>query len=488
MSLEGQPSTEPLHLVSRLYSNLKRRLSIGRSTPGQTNDQTTQLPSTSTKRPRNRLRSPRGPPRYLASTSHVKAGQQLRLRSFGNVFSHALSMKTRTGGTNFIPSWERPRSPVQPFAIHLPDDVLRTIFEYAAEDLDTACSLALVAFHVRAWVDPILYSRVRLEGLDAIRLFARTIQDSINSEALSGEEVATSSTRRITKPPGFFGCVKSIALLPREDRVLLFFRDAVRNAILILHSCYGVVELEASGDFLRRTDVSEGLLEPPSSAIGDAESISGSTEPISAGPATPIVALHGWSERALMRPTHLTLVPPTLNVNFRLPVLSNVTHLHYASSLPRNLNFMGTLLALTHIAFDYQLGVATVKAEGLLHLVRTALEWGTPPPPAEDAPLADTAADSASSTSDDTDPHAFEIPAPCRLTMVIVRVLLRPRMQDSDRAGEAWRKLAHLAQAEPRLIYFESQGLFGEDVWETAKERFYARERLSTSWYRDSIS
>jgi hypothetical protein len=487
MSLEGDPSAKPLHFVSRLYYNLKRRLSIGRSTPEQTQDQITQLPSTNTRRPRNRLRSPRGPPLQTTSKSHnhVKAGQQIRLRSFGGVFSHTLSTKARPGGTNFIPSWERPRSPVHPFAIHLPDDVLRTIFEYAAEDLDTACSLTLVAFHVRAWVNPILYSRVRLEGLDAIRLFARTIQDSITSETLSGEEAATSPIRRIAKSPNFFGCVKSIALLPQEDRVLLFFRDAVRNAILILQSCYGVVELEASGDFLRRTDVSEGLLEPPNGAIGDGESVAGSTEPISAGPTTPIGAPHGWSERALMRPTHLTLVPPTLNVNFRLPILSNVTHLHYASSLPRNLNFMGTLLALTHLAFDYQLGVSTVKAEGLLHLVRTALEWGTPPPPAEDTPLADPAADSASSASDDNESHVSNIPTACRLTMVIVRLLLRPR---SDRAGEAWRKLTHLAQTESRLIYFESQGLFGEDVWETAKERFHARERLSTSWYRDSIS
>jgi hypothetical protein len=335
---------------------------------------------------------------------------------------------------------------------------------------------------------------VRLEGLEAIRLFARTIQDNIRLQPLVSEEVdqvPKSPTRRISKPPDFFGCVKSIALLPQEDRVLLFFRDAVRDASLILHSCYGVVELEASGDFLRRTDVSEGLLEPPNTANGDAESATGSTEPINVGPATPIVATQGWNERALMRPTHLTLVPPTLNVNFRLPILSNITHLHYSSSLPRNLNFMGTLLALTHIAFDYQLGVATVKAEGLLHLVRMALEWGAPPVPVEDAPPGDdpeSAVDSSLSQSDDEEPHGDDTPTPSRLTMVIVRVLLRPRMQDSDRAGEAWRKLAHLAQTESRLIYFESQGLFGEDVWETAKARLRARERLSTSWYRDSIS
>jgi len=492
MSVESGSSSVPLQYVSRFLQSLRRRFSSGRSSTEQNYGQIPQISSTNTTRSRNRLRRHPSPLTASNPDGHVRAGTRPRLRSFSNTFPSTLGMRNRNSETNFLSSWNSPRLPVHPFTIHLPDDILRQIFEHAAEDLDTASALTLVAFHVRAWVDPILYSRVRLEGLDAIRLFARTIQDTINAENLVREpddDTMNVPLRRIARSPGFFGCVKSIALLPQEDRVLLFFRDAVRDANLILNSCYGVVELEASGDFLRRTDVSGGALDPPGTANGDAESATGSAEPVSVGPTTPIAVTQGLSEQAPMRPKYLTLVSPTLNVNFRLPILSNVTHLHYSSSLPRNLNFLGTLLALTHLAFDYQLGVATIKTEGLLQLVRTALDWGVPPP-VEDLPGDDThsARSSAAGTSGGEGHQIVDFPSAPRLKMVIVRILLRPRMQDSDRAGEACRKLAHLTQTESRLVHFESQGLFGEDVWETAGARLCARERLSTSWYRDSMS
>ena len=530
MSAEVETHGQPLHLVSRLYQHLKRRLGLI-----QTHDQSPQQSSISTKRPRNRLRSTRRPQSSIQPTTttttitttsngHIKENFQ-RIRSFSTT-------RGRGGGTIWAPPWKRPRPPVHPFTLHLPDDVLRTIFELAAVDLDTACSLVLVAYHVRTWVDPVLYSTVRLEGLAAIRLFARTIQQSILHKECSNKciEGARKPISRITKPPDFFGCVQSLALLPQAERVLLFYRDVARDANLIINSCHGVGELEASGDFLRKIDVSEGTLEPPSTTEGDAESSGGSTEPpvvttpnYTPNPTTIVAAAAAAAatvpqaqtqlqpqpqsqsqsqgqgghndEPALMRPTHLTLVPPTLNVNFRLPILSNVTHLHYASSLPRNLNFLGTLLGLTHLALDYQLGVATARAEALLLLVRTALDWGTPLSD-EEEPTTITAGGGGAPDNNDTEEahsstrHTEEedqtmvgVPrsAP-RLAMVVVRVLLRPRMEDSDRAGEAWRKLTHLAQTDPRLVYFESQGLFGEDVWNVA------RERISTSWYRDSIS
>ncbi|KIM32428.1 hypothetical protein M408DRAFT_327000 [Serendipita vermifera MAFF 305830] len=483
MSVEVETHDLPLPLVARLFHSLQRRLGLVGHSQQQDHDQTPGQSPTTSRRPRNRLRRSRLPPPSTdrPPNGHTKEPNQ-RLRSF--------SIRTRNGGTIFTPPWKRPRPPVQPFTLHLPDDVLRTIFELAAEDLDTACSLVLVAFHVRTWVDPILYSTVRLEGLDAIRLFARTIHDSISGEYASNGETNDRGVHpltRIAKPPDFFGCVRSLALLPHEERVLLFFRDTVRDANLILHSCHGVIELEASGDFLRRTDVSGGTVETPNAGTGDADSSGGSIDPVIATP-NPIVTPQGSNERALMRPTHLTLVPPTLNVSFRLPILSNVTHLHYSSSLPRNLNFLGILLALTHLALDYQVGVATVRTDGLLQLVRTALEWGNLILPPEEEHSSEDAEPEASSSApgqadDPEEEQQAAIPRPApRLTMLVVRVLLRPRMEDSDRAGEAWRKLANLAQTESRLVYFESQGLFGEDVWNAAKER------LSISWYRDSIS
>ncbi|KAG8797520.1 hypothetical protein FRC17_007721, partial [Serendipita sp. 399] len=81
-----------------------------------------------------------------------------------------------------VPWSSQLRKPVEPFPRHLPDDILRTIFEFAAVDLDTACSLTLVASHVKLWVDPLLYRRVRLEGVVAIGLFARTVREAFASE------------------------------------------------------------------------------------------------------------------------------------------------------------------------------------------------------------------------------------------------------------------------------------------------------------------
>jgi hypothetical protein len=375
------------------------------------------------------------------------------------------------------PSWNLPRPPVQPFPLHLPDDILRTIFEFAAADLDSACALVLVATHVRAWIDPVLYSRVRLEGLQAIRLFARTVEDSILAEATMTklQEDTIILPPRLYKPPSFFGCVRSLAIIPQEERVLLYFRDAVRGANIIIGACFNVIELEASGDFLRRTSVTAELLDAPSDpATGDGDSLEVSTGPNSAGPSTPIVAPHGL-ERALMRPIYLTLVPPTQNVNFKLAILSNLTHVHYSSTLPRTLNYQGSLLALTHVAFDYPLGITTTKAEVLLQLVRAALNWGTA---TEDFPSNDSHSDSNLHSDEDDRP----LLAP-RLTMVAVRVLLRPRV---PRVGEVWRQLAFQSQTDPRLVYFESQGLFGEDIWEMARIESRSRERLSASWYRES--
>ncbi|PVF98563.1 hypothetical protein CPB86DRAFT_784602, partial [Serendipita vermifera] len=56
---------------------------------------------------------------------------------------------------------------------------------------------------------------------------------------------------------------------------------------------------------------------------------------------------------------------------------------------------------------------------------------------------------------------------------------------NSDRDAEVWRKLSDLNQQDERLVYFDSQGLFGEDVWEIARRRASTLERLSTSWYRE---
>jgi hypothetical protein len=340
----------------------------------------------------------------------------------------------------------------------------------------------LVAAHVRTWVDPILYSRVRLEGLEAIRLFARTVEDSILAEVTMSKlrEDTTIPLPRIYKPPSFFGCVRSLAIIPQEERVLLFFRDAVRGANIIIGACSNVVELEASGDFLRRTSVSAELLDAPTDpATGDGDSLEISIGSNSTGHATPIIAPHGL-ERALMRPIYLTLVPPIQNVNFKLAILSNLTHVHYSSTLPRTLHYQGSLVALTHVAFDYPLGFTTTKVEALLQLVRAALNWGAPP--TTDLPSNDSHSDLHAPIDEDDRP----LFAP-RLTMVAVRVLLRPRIHDSDRVGEVWRQLDLLSQTDSRLVYFESQGLFGEDIWEMATIASRSRERLSASWYRDSL-
>ncbi|KAG8816664.1 hypothetical protein FRC17_000223, partial [Serendipita sp. 399] len=477
-----------------------------------------------------------------------------------------------------------------------------------------------------------------------------------------------------------------------EERVLLFFRDILRDAILILFACSNLVELETSGDFLRRTGVkaSVELTQPapspvppaavPANTIPDAASTPASTStsniaitavptilgsgssafphtgspvnaaisaeigssgtvptfsgndsdagehglqsstPIfhSAGPPTPTnlqltspagvintsntghsstdptslisfnfpvtsaaasspdthqiqltshsaefiaplstanpspiptpsptntrtsifkaLPTQQWLqlEQAALRPQYLTLVPPTLNVNFKLPILSNVTHLHYSAALPRALNAFrvgeglnfdpatggvnvsggstgkGTSLQfLTHVAFDYPLGVTGVKAETLLVLIRSALDVGKPlgwenegqqeedagnedepngneddrdPSREQNKPLGEQ-------DGDETPPTASEIPSRRRLKMVVVRILLRPRMKaDNDRTGEVWRQLSDLSARDERLVFFDSPNLFGEDIWEKANAVVAARDsgRLSTSWYRES--
>ncbi|KAG8782942.1 hypothetical protein FRC15_006027 [Serendipita sp. 397] len=546
-----------------------------------------------------------------------------------------LPLSSPTGSRNLTPTttpileqlvlWSSQlRKPVEPFPIHLPDDVLRTIFEFAAADLDTACALCLVACHVKVWVDRILY---------------------------------------------------------RRERVLLFFRDILRDTILILFACANVVELETSGDFLRRTGVGAsveltqstpssvlpatapgtpantipsavftastsiptsniagaGLISlgsgpnafphtgslinaaisagigigdtisavggndnsaatnddhssqsltpnyytpgPPTptpanislgntpgaiNADNDGEEINGppgsnvvptsnSTEMLSTlhtagASSTPVYGvtntrtsilkafpMQQWLqlEQATLRPRYLTLVPPTLNVNFKLPILSNVTHLHYSAALPRALNAFGvgeglnfdpatggvnvagsstgrgtSLQLLTHVAFDYPLGVTGVKAETLLVLVRSALDVGKPlgwenegqlldesdskdgnnGPEGDTDPFLESNENRQEGSGNQTPPLESETPRR-RLKMVIVRILLRPRMKpDKDRTSEVWRQLSDLAARDERLVFFESPGLFGEDIWEKANAIVAARDegRLSTSWYRES--
>ncbi|KAG8821643.1 hypothetical protein FRC18_011249 [Serendipita sp. 400] len=238
-------------------------------------------------------------------------------------------------------------------------------------------------------------------------------------------------------------------------------------------------------------------------------------------------------EQATLRPRYLTLVPPTLNVNFKLPILSNVTHLHYSAALPRALNAFGvgeglnfdpatggvnvagsstgrgtSLQLLTHVAFDYPLGVTGVKAETLLVLVRSALDVGKPlgwenegqlldesdsedgnnGPEGDTDPFLESNENRQEGSGDQTPPLESETPRR-RLKMVIVRILLRPRMKpDKDRTSEVWRQLSDLAARDERLVFFESPGLFGEDIWEKANAIVAARDegRLSTSWYRES--
>jgi hypothetical protein len=469
------------HCGGGVIASLKRQFCAlnfcqGPSRPDQ--DQTLHMNASNTRHLRHRRRLQKRPRSLSAHVNSIALSPQ-------DPTQELVTNINQTNGNHppnqeaYHPAWKPPKTPLNPFPLHLPDDILRSIFEYAATDLDTACALVLVAFHIRTWVDPILYSRVRLEGLEPIRFFARTIEATLELEAsISGtrDDESRPPLPRIAKLPSFFGHVRSLTIIPQEQRVLLFHRDVARHATLILNACVNVVELEASGDFLRRIGVSHDNLEQSDPGLGDGD---GTEAPPgtggSAGPNTPIFSTQGLEE-ALMRPTHLTLVPPTSNVFFRLPILSNITHLHYLATLPRNLNYQGTLLCLTHVAFDYPLGVASAKTETLIQLLRTALEWGVPSALAEqDTPEADE------------DENELVSPATIipPLTMVVVRVLLRPRVMNSDRDAEVWRKLADLSRQDSRLVYFDSQGLFGEDVWEIARTRAVTLGRLSTSWYRE---
>lgn len=461
-----------------IIQGLRRRLhALGLPNPTRNETQNIQQSSSINNRAkttRNRIRSRRRPQPPVPGEPRLTEQPRSETINAPTSSHHELRHEA-----SLSPSWTVPRPLVEPFPLHLPDDILRTVFEYAAVDLDTACALVLVASHVRTWVEPILYSRVRLEGVEAIGLFARTVEDSILAEAAVAKLQENIHLPRLFKPPSFFGCVRSLAIIPQQERVLLFFREAVRSANIIIGACINVVELEASGDFLRRTSVSAELLEPPDQATGDGDSVEISTGPNST-PATPITATSQGLERAPMRPLYLTLVPPTQNVNFKLAILSNLTHVHYSSTLPRNLNYQGTLLALTHVAFDYPLGSPTTKLEALLQVVRAALNWGVPS--TTELPSNDSNADMDTDSREKDQPS--QSPLPTRLTMVAVRVLLRPRINDSDRVGEVWRQLSRLSQTDSRLVYFESQSLFGEDIWEMA--RAATRSRKSTSWYRES--
>lgn len=460
-----------------LFRSLRRSISSlrlpGRRRTRQNNNHTT---PTRTKRPRNRLRrrsTYRSRPTSVAYTLENPKSRPPTAPRDANKGDLVVNNSTPY-------HWKRDRRPVEPFTLHLPDDVLRTIFEYAAINLETAYALCLVATHVRRWVDPVLYSRVRLEGLESIRLFARTIEETLTLRHSHADVSELPVPSRIAKGPSFFNCVRSLALIPQEERVLLFFRDTVRSANIIMSACNNLVELECSGDFLRRTGVSNDQLEPPDTAGGDGDSAEASTGAHSAGPSTPIVPQPGL-QRAAMRPGHLTLVPPIQNVNFKLAILSNVTHLHYSADLPRALNCQGVLSALTHVAFDYSLGSTTAKASSLLQLVQSALDWGSSPLVTQDS--TDLDPDSSDPLSNDLEPSSVTP----KLIMVVVRVLLKPLMVPSDRAGDVWRRLASVAQTEPRLVYFESQGLFGENLWDRANDRLLRRQRLSTSWYREPL-
>ena len=652
--------------------------------------------SSSSDRPpskRNRLRSRRRPTSAALKSVRTRS-KDLKQNTHSNIPTRVATNSStvprhqsssreslpQAKDSSFLHSlWSKPRPPLEPFLVHLPDDILRGIFEYAAyDDTDTACALVLVASHVKEWVDPILYSVVRLEGLSQIRLFARTVRGSFDSEmngtasrprtpidlassmphlplpppipyAQPRRSISIDSLRpsthvhthytppssnrqrlisdrrspRIVKRPSFFKHVRCLAILPQEQRVLLFFRDALRDAILIMSACINVVELETTGDFLRQTNVARASVEISgtnnSPAVGgDGESVhttptptlmptpgtstptqslapqisfngqdqvgappvlapaitsplvigggggvnavgallaanmSGSSvsqddqqEPTAPGvvaliqPMTPtnqpmtsttpqptILSNHtlvvpSRLEDASLRPRYLTLVPPTLNVNFRLAILSKVSHLHYSVELPRALNVFGVgegLLSgsgfagvgggggkgeLTHVAFDYPLGVMGVKVETLLMLVRSALDVGkrleyemdderanTP------RPLGDEEDEDRQDERDEDEnegrgssldeEHATTNGRGRMLEMVVVRVLLRPRMKESDRTGQVWRQLADLSARDERLVFFESAGLFGEDVWEMAQASVAQRERLSASWYRES--
>lgn len=652
----------------------------------------------SPRRKRNRLRSHRRPISTVSTgqgshsgdlqqSTHSNIPTRMTTGSTIDPRHRSSSRNSHLQGNNsaFLNSLRAaPRPPLVPFPLHLPDDILRCIFENAAyDDIDTACSLVLVASHVKEWVDPILYSAVRLEGPSQIRLFARTVRESFDSQtsgttsrprtpidlsssmphlplpplipyAQPRRSISIDSLRasihthahhayvppspnrqrflsdqqspRIKKRPSFFKHVRSLALLPQEDRVLLFFRDVLRDAILIMSACVNVVELETTGDFLRRTNVARESTEihghhhlltipdpggggdgesvhtttptttptptpgtstpipnlvPPVSLLGmeaghdqvggssvlapmiTSSSLIGGDAAVNAATGTPTANLSGsstpsnaqgqtavyvaanqiqpWTltdqptvtnttlggqtlslpsrlEDALLRPRYLTLVPPTLNVNFRLAILSKVTHLHYSVELPRALNVFGVgegLLSgvgssgvngeLTHVAFDYPLGVTGVRVETLLMLVRSALDVGkrpehemddnrsnTPRPfgdDTEDERRRDERDDNQSRRSSlEEEENTTANPRGRMLEMVVVRVLLRPRprIKQSDRTGQVWRQLADLSAQDERLVYFESAGLFGEDVWEMARASVAQRERLSASWYRES--
>ncbi|CAG8768048.1 3792_t:CDS:1, partial [Acaulospora colombiana] len=150
----------------------------GPSRPDQ--DQTLQMNASNTRQLRRRRRLQKRPRSLSAHANSIALSPQ----------DPAQDLVTNNPQNNgkpqqepYHPAWKIPKTPMPPFPVHLPDEILRSIFEYAATDLDTACALVLVAFHVRTWVDPILYSRVRLEGLEPIRLFARTIEATLALEA-----------------------------------------------------------------------------------------------------------------------------------------------------------------------------------------------------------------------------------------------------------------------------------------------------------------
>lgn len=340
--------------------------------------------------------------------------------------------------------WGNPRDPVEPFSAIFPDEVLRPIFEYACTDLATAYTSAFVARHIRQWVEPILYSRVRLVGIETILLFARTVE---------------------SRPPHFFTHVKSLAIVPQEERILVYYRNVVEASWRILSVCTQVEDLEICGDLLRRTVTVEPVNEQAHATPF------GSTE-IGLGDLPPEDNVRQSSilERASMRPTRLTLLSPIQNVQFNLPMLRKVTHLHYNGLLPRSLHYQRYLLDLSHIAFDFKEG--SVKTDILMATLRDAMTFpsATPiTPQPED--------------EEEQDQESYNPPG---LSNVVVRVLLRTHVEETDRPSEIWRKkLETLVKEDDRVVYFESKDIFGDDVWEQAN--IARQERQTRSWYRVSM-
>ncbi|KAG9055404.1 hypothetical protein FS842_002291 [Serendipita sp. 407] len=468
-----------------------------------------------------------------------------------------LPLSSPTGSRNLTPTttpileqlvlWSSQlRKPVEPFPIHLPDDVLRTIFEFAAADLDTACALCLVACHVKVWVDRILYRRVRLEGVVAIGLFARTVREAFMAETgvdstrdesdetleARGQNVTNITaptsqprvaSRQIRKRASFFTSVYSLSIIPQEERVLLFFRDILRDTILILFACANVVELETSGDFLRRTGVGASVeltQSTPSSVLpATAPGTPANTIPSAVFTASTSIPTPNIAGAGLISlgggPNAFPHTGSLINAAISAGIGIGDTISAVGGNDNRGVNVAGSstgrgtsLQLLTHVAFDYPLGVTGVKAETLLVLVRSALDVGKPlgwenegqlldesdsedgnnGPEGDTDPFLESNENRQEGSGDQTPPLESETPRR-RLKMVIVRILLRPRMKpDKDRTSEVWRQLSDLAARDERLVFFESPGLFGEDIWEKANAIVAARDegRLSTSWYRES--